>query len=113
MCATWMSPSIPPPDLVLEIDITSPSLNKLPLYAALHVPEVWRYTRQGMVMYQLVGDDYLALETSVVLPGVRRADLEHFLAMARTTSNRTAWFKAVVAVIQARGRDSACYDGGA
>ena len=103
----------PPPDLVLEIDITSPSLNKLPLYAALRVPEVWCYTRQGMIMYQLAGDDYIALETSVVLPGVRRADLEHFLAMARTMSNRTAWFKAVVTVVQERGRDSTCEDGGA
>jgi len=33
----------PPPDLVIEIDITSPLLDKFPLYAAVGVPEVWRY----------------------------------------------------------------------
>src|SRR5262249_28756877 len=33
----------PPPDLVIEIDISSLSLNKFPLFSALHVPEVWRY----------------------------------------------------------------------
>ena len=33
----------PPPDLVLEVDITSPSLNKLPIYARLGVTEVWRH----------------------------------------------------------------------
>jgi Uma2 family endonuclease len=33
----------PPPDLVLEIDITSSSLDKKPIYAALGVPELWRY----------------------------------------------------------------------
>ena len=33
----------PPPDLIIEIDITSPSLNTFPVYAHLGVPEVWRY----------------------------------------------------------------------
>ncbi|HEY9740149.1 MAG TPA: Uma2 family endonuclease, partial [Coleofasciculaceae cyanobacterium] len=33
----------PPPDLVIEIDISSSSINRLSLYAALGVPEVWRY----------------------------------------------------------------------
>ena len=33
----------PPPDLVIEIDITSPSLDKLPIYAQIGVPEIWRY----------------------------------------------------------------------
>ena len=31
----------PPPDLVIEIDITSASIEKLPIYALLGVPEVW------------------------------------------------------------------------
>jgi Uma2 family endonuclease len=31
----------PPPDLVIEIDITSSSLDKHPIYAALGVPEIW------------------------------------------------------------------------
>lgn len=34
----------PPPDLVVEIDLTHPSLDKLPIYATLGVPEVWRVT---------------------------------------------------------------------
>lgn len=33
----------PPLDLVIEIDITSKSLERLPIYARLGVPEVWRY----------------------------------------------------------------------
>ena len=32
----------PAPDLVIEIEITAPALNKLPVYAAFRVPEVWR-----------------------------------------------------------------------
>jgi Uma2 family endonuclease len=33
----------PVPDLVLEIDITSSSLDKFLIYGALGVPEIWRY----------------------------------------------------------------------
>ncbi len=33
----------PPPDLVIEIDITSPSLNKLSIYARMGVFEIWRH----------------------------------------------------------------------
>ena len=91
----------PPPDLVIEIDITSPSLNKLPIYAALSIPEVWRYTRAGLTLYQLLQDGYAPTEVSGVLPGIRRQDLVHFLDTARTTTHRTTWFKAVVASIQA------------
>lgn len=36
-----IDPSVdPPPDLVIEIDLTSPSINKLPVYAPLEIPEV-------------------------------------------------------------------------
>ena len=31
-----------PPDLAIEIDNTSSSLNRMAIYAALGVPEVWR-----------------------------------------------------------------------
>jgi Uma2 family endonuclease len=33
----------PPPDLAIEIDIMSSSLDRLGIYAALGVPEVWRF----------------------------------------------------------------------
>jgi Uma2 family endonuclease len=32
----------PPPDLAIEVDVTSLSLPRLPIYGALGVPEVWR-----------------------------------------------------------------------
>jgi Uma2 family endonuclease len=35
--------SDPPPDIVVEIDVTNESLGKFPIYAALGVPEIWRY----------------------------------------------------------------------
>jgi len=39
----WNSKSDPPPDLAVEIDITSSWLDRLAIYAALAVPEIWRY----------------------------------------------------------------------
>jgi Uma2 family endonuclease len=86
----------PPPDLVIEIDITNPSLNKLPLYAAIGVPEVWRYTRDGIRLYQLQRDQYELMTSSVVFPGIGCTDLELFIDQSRETTHRTAWFKDVV-----------------
>jgi Uma2 family endonuclease len=43
----------PPPDLVLEIDITSGSLNKLPIYANFGVPEIWRYDGRQLTVFLL------------------------------------------------------------
>lgn len=45
--------SDPPPDLVLEIDISSGSLDKLPIYAALSVPEIWRYDGNKLEIFLL------------------------------------------------------------
>ena len=45
--------SDPPPDLVLEIDITSSSLDKKPIYAAFGIPELWRYNGQKLEVFVL------------------------------------------------------------
>jgi len=33
----------PPPDLAIEVDLTSRSISRQPIYAALGVPELWRF----------------------------------------------------------------------
>lgn len=45
--------SDPPPDLVLEIDITSSSLDKQTIYAAFKIPELWRYNGQKLEVFVL------------------------------------------------------------
>jgi len=45
--------SDPPPDLVLEIDITSSSLDKQAIYAAFEIPELWRYNGQKLEVFIL------------------------------------------------------------
>ncbi len=42
-----------PPDLVIEVDITSGSLDKFPIYGGLGVPEIWRYDGETLQVYGL------------------------------------------------------------
>jgi Uma2 family endonuclease len=86
----------PPPDLVVEIDITHPSLDKLPIYATLGVPEVWRATEERVVVYQRTSDGYTVVDQSTVLPGLAAAEIQDWLAVSEQTS-RAAWMKQVQA----------------
>ena len=60
----------PPPDLAVEIDVTNESLSRLPLYAALVVPEVWRYSskRSSLSMYELREGSYVEISASRSFP---------------------------------------------
>jgi Uma2 family endonuclease len=73
-------PIDPPPDLVIEIDTTHSSLDKLPIYAALGIPEVWRYARQQLSIYQLSTDGYTVVDTSTILPVVTSPQLTQLVA---------------------------------
>jgi Uma2 family endonuclease len=84
----------PPPDLVIEIDITSPSLDKFPLYAAVGVPEVWRYDGRHVAMYRLAGERYVEVPHSVVLPLLTTERATRFLEERKQVSS-TAWLRAV------------------
>lgn len=74
----------PPPDLVIEIDITSPSLNKFPIYVAVGVPEVWRYQDGRVQIFQQTDEQYTAVEQSIVLPPLTSTVLTQFLEESRT-----------------------------
>lgn len=60
--------SDPPPDIVVEVDLSSASLGKLPIYAALGVPEIWRYDSATFEMRRLTGLEYLETKTSRAFP---------------------------------------------
>ncbi|MDJ0658776.1 MAG: Uma2 family endonuclease [Crocosphaera sp.] len=59
-----------PPDLAIEIDITSGSLNKLPIYAALGVTEIWRYDGGVLQIYglNLQKQSYEKINQSLAFP---------------------------------------------
>ena len=70
----------PPPDVAIEIDITHSSLNKLAIYAALGVPEVWRYDGESLTIRVRGGDgQYRIVERSAALPVLTVTDLVRYL----------------------------------
>jgi len=59
----------PPPDLAIEIDLSSSSFDKLDLYAEFAVPEVWRYDGELLEIYHLGPDRrYVLSSTSRCFP---------------------------------------------
>lgn len=75
----------PPPDLAIEIDITSSSLDRLSIYANLRVPEVWRYDSQRVIIYQLEGTEYAQREVSPMFPFLSATEIQRFLELRKTT----------------------------
>jgi Uma2 family endonuclease len=73
---------LPPPDLAVEIDITSSSLDRFSIYADLRVPEIWRYDGQLLVIYGLVGSEYIMRDRSIALPLLKTADILRFLSLS-------------------------------
>ncbi|MBI3863418.1 MAG: Uma2 family endonuclease [Planctomycetia bacterium] len=60
----------PPPDLVLEVDIASSSINRMAIYAAMGVPEVWRWHEDALHLYRLAAaGEYAPIPMSAALPG--------------------------------------------
>jgi len=60
--------SDPPPDVVVEIDLTNESLSKFSIYAALGVGEIWRYDGTRVQMYELKGETYIGTTESRCFP---------------------------------------------
>jgi Uma2 family endonuclease len=82
----------PPPDLVVEVDITSPSISKLPIFAEFGVPEVWRFDGERLSILRLRRGNYQPADASEVFPGVSAAAIEQLLAQGKTLG-RTGWLR--------------------
>lgn len=83
-------PADPPPDLVVESDYTSSSLNKFAIYAAMGVPEIWRYRNQCLVVYQLVEGNYAERENSLAFPFLPIAQIPVLIEQSKTIGQRAA-----------------------
>lgn len=78
----------PPPDLVLESDYTSSSLNKFTLYASLGVPELWRYHGKSLV-YLFMGGKYELRDQSLAFPFLLIADIPSSIEQSKIVDQRT------------------------
>ena len=70
----------PPPDLVIEVDVTSTSVPRMPVLAQIGVIEVWRLERGRLRFYRLNSkDEYEVVQHSSVFPFLKPADLLRFV----------------------------------
>ena len=83
-----------PPDLVIEVDIFSPSINRFPIYAEFKVPEIWRYSNDEVKIYLFDGKNYSKSVESLALPKITDELLTRLLAESETMK-RSAWLKNV------------------
>jgi Uma2 family endonuclease len=58
----------PPPDIAVEVDVHHDTRNKFRIYAALGVPELWRFDGDQLTIHSLEQDEYRQVETSAALP---------------------------------------------
>ena len=73
----------PPPDLVVEVDITHTDIDKNRLYAAMGIGEFWRFNGQELKIYQLQNQQYIEVETSIAFSEVPKSWLYEFLENSR------------------------------
>jgi Uma2 family endonuclease len=84
----------PPPDLVIEVEITTPALPKLPVYARLGVPEIWLHDGRAPRILRLSAGQYEDTDRSGVLPYLTESVLAEFVEKNATLTT-LAWRRLV------------------
>jgi Uma2 family endonuclease len=77
----WLPRRDPPPDLVIEIEISRSALNRMAIYAALGVPEIWTFDGQRLAIFQLdrANEKYREKTNSRSFQFLTAADIQPFL----------------------------------
>jgi Uma2 family endonuclease len=82
--------SDPPPDIVVEIDLTNDSSKKFSIYASLGVPEIWTYDRRIVKFHNLHRGKYTESPSSRFLPGLTPRILAEAIEISKTHGQRRA-----------------------
>jgi Uma2 family endonuclease len=61
-----LEPTDPPPDLAIELDVTSKTTFEA--YQAIGVPEIWVYARRTLMIYVLQAGEYVTSPISPIFP---------------------------------------------
>ncbi len=90
----------PPPDLVIEVDVTSSSIPRLPIFAALGIPEVWRIDDEELQFLHLQPDGtYQPQDHSRAFPALLVTEAARFLEQGQG-ANKTAWIRTFRAYVR-------------
>ena len=94
-------PDDPPPDLVVEVELTSWSIDRMAIYASLGVPEVWRWRADRLAFLHLVDGQYRPAAMSLAFPWLASADVQRFVRV--DTENETALLRSWRDWVRANG----------
>ncbi|MFI5453862.1 MAG: Uma2 family endonuclease [Isosphaerales bacterium] len=82
----------PPPDLAIEIEISRSALDRMGIYAALGVLEVWRFDGEALHIHEFRGDGtYAEVDISSSFPFLRPEEIIHWLQQAESIEDHSEW----------------------
>jgi Uma2 family endonuclease len=93
----------PPPDLAIEVEVTRSALNRMEIYRAMRVAEVWRHDGTDLYFHVLGANGYDVSLTSRAFPMLKSSDLAPFVAQLGQTDLMSigrrfrAWVQARIA----------------
>jgi Uma2 family endonuclease len=73
----------PPPDLVLEVGYSRPKIDKLRLYAAMGIPEFWRFNGTTLRIYTLCNGQYSETQTSPTFALIPVIEIPRFITESK------------------------------
>ena len=82
----------PFPDLAVEVEISRSVLDRLGIYAAIGIGEIWTFDGANLRAMALVGEEYQPIETSRAFPFLEVADLSPWLHRAGQM-DETTWIR--------------------
>jgi Uma2 family endonuclease len=86
----------PPPDLALEIEISRSMLDRMTIYAAIGVPEVWRFDGETLHVHLLqIDGTYAPSSTSLNFPFLSPHEVENWLGMVTPMFDQTRWIRQI------------------
>lgn len=80
----------PPPDLVVEVEISRSLVQRMGIYAALGVPEIWRFDGETLRVFELLpAGNYAERDASLAFPFLPITEVNRFLAERNSTDEIT------------------------
>jgi Uma2 family endonuclease len=76
----------PPPDLAIEVEITTSLIPRIPIYRKLGIPELWRYDGKNLTIELLKDDDYVAAKNSRAFPKLTPSLLLRWIKIGERSS---------------------------
>jgi len=74
----------PPPDIVVEVDISRPSYSKKEIYARFGVPEFWSYNGKKFKILRLEGANYVETDHSLAFPFLPATAVATFIERSKS-----------------------------